>query len=1412
MRWRRGHQEKATRRLATLVALLLTGYVAAQAPVPAGDPNAGGPAVDVYLNDSFDAADAIERAGRLVEQQQFGEAAALLQGACDRFGDRLVEIEPDLYVGLRRLISDRIAAWPPAGMATYRRLYERTGGRALQESAALDLFERLDVLESYFCLPTAPAAADAIALTALEQGNVPLARRLWQDVLDRHPDRASYTATFGGKLALLIAIEGRRADADAAVERILAGHPDASVDWLGRRRPLREAVADALDRSFRLEPQRAPWSTFGGSAARNLIASCPVDQPGLLWRQRFDDSVSQGIERSGDDRQSSRLHDGDRDRLISISPIATQSMIIAQRGPVIVALDRTSGRVLWEHTDDAVPPPRAEDFDSISPAWYAPTYASGRVYAAVTRIAPAYFDLTSEHTASALLCLDARRGERIWRADQERFADVLEDITFDTAPIVAHGHVYIIARRRRTFDFEDCYLYRFRASDGAFEERTHLGSASTGLTGRGRAAAAMAAMRGERIYVATNLGTVACVSAGDGEVRWLRLYERSEDPSRRLTHRQLRPWHHNAPILDGDRVFVLPLDGDVLLALDAGSGALIDSVDVAPWGAAVTLLGLHDDVLYAVGDRVLAFDVRERRLVWTADLPDPTAVGGRGLALDDRLLIPMHDGLSTYRLIDGRRSDAPWDASGRGGNLLPLDDMLIVAGDEAVSAYVRKQTIWSQLQASMAAAPNDPIPALEFAETALRGGDWVEAEEALIEAVRRMDAAPAAPASETATRVFGDVLATAEALIDRGGITVARLDVLFDLAQRFALTAADHLRYRLRFAAWFETLAEPQRAVRLYQQILLDRSLRDLPAGDAPDAGQADVLARSEIAHLIRQHGRSVYASFDADADRALAAATAAGDEAGMIRIVQVYPNAQAAPRAVIARGDLHLTATDALAAARLYREAYYGYLELVDRPNLIRRIADAYEKAGRRTDAWLWLSKAAREFPSAVIDVGARRLTFREYAARLDSVRRQIEPSRPRVALPLDHRFTRTFDADVALLAPRFVEAPSMTWTRFWTFSRDGLRGHDPRTGQDAWDTALPVHAPPELLLQRADAAVFATRYVLLALDPSDGRKLWSLGQPPPELEDEHGDWEHLPAWTAFDVAGDLLVGVRRGGEITAVDLTTGDVRWSRRLDPPPDDRIAASRDYVAFDARGESGKTGICVLDAATGDDVAVLDASALPRIDQLSITLDGQVLAFAADTVAAFDPDSGRRRWVVETGGRIRNASIQADVDGLYMSADGRAITKLSLVDGAVLWRSPPLTPRRETGLNLSLQDGNLIVATSQSINALDGISGQLLWHGTTPDDPNFTFRAVTGAYVLVLHEPGEGTAEPVLIAYDHRNASGLVPADGGVLRLDGVAEPRALVVTQDAVVVQDRQTITGWSNTGSTQPARPTGQRP
>jgi len=1419
-----------------LVWCVAAGFQDGPVPDEADDRIADRAPTDVYLNDSFDARDAIAQAKRFCDLGRWSQAATILQDASDRFGDRLVRVADGRYVGLRRHISMLIARWPGRGMDAYRRLYDRAAGKAFESARARrEIEELLIAFEAYFCTSAAAAEADLIAQRAIEAGNLALAQRVYRAVIDDHPDGRRYATAYRAKLSILASMRQDAARAAELAEQVLAGDPTATVWWKDTDRPLAELNEEIL-REFAEVGRSADaevWPTFGGHVSRNRAIACAVDEPGLLWR--VPGLAGRGDESPGEpeDDYTARIRDSERARLLSVNPIITTDLVIAQHGGSVLAIHRLCGTVAWRFDEVPAVSSRYDELDGAAPGWDCPTFHDGRVYVSISGEPPPSYSFASSRASCALVCLEAATGKLLWRTDGGNAGEALEEITFDSSPIVANGRVFLVGRRRRSFGFEDCYLYRFRACDGVYERRTHLGSASTGSFGYHRATTTIPSLSGDLVFVCTNLGSIAAVCADDGSVRWLRLYRRAEDASqlRRGTIRETRPWHYNAVICDGDRLVCLPIDGKDVLVMNQADGSVLDRIPTEQIGRAETMLGVRNGVLYTVGDEVVAYDLAEvgqdersetcrdladvgqdersetcrdladSKKVWSATLPPGLPVYGRGVLVEDRLLLPTRGGLSAYRIDDGRRSDAPWDARGRGGNLVATPKMLLVAGDATIRAYVRKQTIWDGLRAKMAAAPDDPAPALDFAETALRDGDQHEALTALNEAARRAEADDQPIDATIRRRMFDDSLVVAEALVGRRPVDGDDLDRLFEHAQRWAPDALAHLTYRLRFAEWFERFDQPKRAVRLYQQILLDRSLRRLPTpGPAESRVDASEHARKRISGLIDQHGPPVYSVFEESAQRLLQAGRAAADRQTLIRVVETYPNSNAAPQAIITRGDLLVAKGEAENAAKLFRLAYYGYLDQIDRPELIRKIADAYEQSGRVADAYLWLAKAAREYPTALIEVNGRKQTFHQYGLRLAHVRDAVEPSRPSIDLPLEHAYVKTFDEGVALLPPRFSHAPSADWSRFYVYAGGGVKAFEPSTGTPLWPAPAPVHAAPELLIATDEIALFATRYQLIGLDADTGTIRWKEGTPPPELDDENRDWEGLPVFVAHEMHGDFLVSVREGGPVQCVNVSGGDVRFRSTPDPPPAERIAISKDWIVYEAT-RNGRATVEVLNAADGKPARTITVDEQDRIERLLVTIDGQVLLITAQSIIAYDLDTARRRWAISPGGRIRNAAVLLDIDGLYLSSDGRHVAKYGLGDGSRSWQSGRLTERGDFTMTFVLQNSNLIVSTQRSVQALDRVSGQILWRGTTPDRPQFTYHMPTRSYFLVLDIPPAADGRtPTLFCYDHRNASGLLPRDGGVLTLAGLDDVIQVLATDGALVVQSGDSIHVWRRNG------------
>jgi hypothetical protein len=87
---------------------------------------------------------------------------------------------------------------------------------------------------------------------------------------------------------------------------------------------------------------------------------------------------------------------------------------------------------------------------------------------------------------------------------------------------------------------------------------------------------------------------------------------------------------------------------------------------------------------------------------------------------------------------------------------------------------------------------------------------------------------------------------------------------------------------------------------------------------------------------------------------------------------------------------------------------------------------------------------------------------------------------------------------------------------------------------------------------------------------------------------------------------------------------------------------------------------------------------------------------------------------------------------------------------------------------------------------------------LWRGTTPDLPHFVGRFVTESYVMAVNvgdelEDGQSTA----YFYDLRNASGLIPRDGGACKLGRLEQLRAILVADGALLIQTGSTLRGWT---------------
>ncbi len=1352
---------------------------------------------DVHLNDSLEAADAIATATQLTRRHRWEQAATLLQRTADAPGDKLVRVSAGYYVGVRAHVANLIADWPPEGIEAYRTLFEADMRDALDDLSGERVANRLlPLLDRYFCTAAAGELVDIIGQLAIESGDLALAKRVYQRASDRHPD----SPALGLRWNRMLAVASRVDDPAGALPEGV--DPAAPIRWMGESRPLKDALA-SIARNFARGPARGAdsqpdWPIFGGSPSRNRAANSRVDELGLLWRFHLHDNVG----RSPDGREfATDMDHGSETDELSVQPVVSGGRVVIQQFRDLVALHRNTGTELWRFRADAGVAAEFDELEDRPPGWDSPTVHNGRVYATLPGDVVPYYGFESARSVTELLCLDLDSGRVIWRSNQDTHGESFTELHFDSSPIVANGRVYVVGRRRRSFGFEDCYLHCFEASDGTPVFRTHLGSASTGTFGSRQATMGIPTLVGDTVYVATNLGSVAAVSANTGTVRWLRLYKRDLGAASRSTAwpaDAIDPWEFNPVLVSGDRLVCLPNDSSTLLVLSRADGRLLHAAPLADLSELRTLFGIRDGVLCGSGSEVVCYDVASGTLRWTSPFTREEVPIGRGTWVGDRLLVPTEADLLSIDAANGARTSLPWNTDAEPGNLVALPDRLIVAGGSTVSVYVRKSEIWAALHERMAASPDDPAPALDLAEVAFGSGETQQAIEALGQAVARAGNFAVALEPDLKRRLFGDAVTFAKKLALQSALEPDALDTLFGYASQCPPDRADHVAYRLAFASLFEDADTPERSLRLYQQILRDRSLRGFAPATNSSAGEpAGALAQERIAKLIERHGRKIYAPYETEAAQLLQRAIDVTDTDMLRLVAEAFPNANAAPVAVIEHGRLLSKAGQPTAAANQFATAYHRYPRQVDRPTLMRLIADAYEQANKPESAYLWLTKAAREHPNALIEVQGKRVTFGEYRDRLSSARKQVVPSRPSIPLPLDRHETRELLDGAALMTPRFDDVPVCDWSRYFLLTPAGVSAASAADHEALWATPAPVPLGSELLIGLSGVALFASADEVLGLDASTGRRIWSVGTPRDQAVEGNDDWEDRQSLRTHVMWGHRLISAFDDGTVVCLDALTGRTLWSFDAGPAPAGPIAATDSGIVYHDTQE-GRAVLYCLDPNDGSLISRIETLESGTVEEVFVTLDGRVILATSHTVSAYDMETGRRRWQTDLQSRVQRATLLLDVDALYLSDDGRRMTKLSLEDGHVLWESQRLTTRGETGLAARLQDGTIIVGSLSSVTGVDAVTGMTLWDGTTPAGPHFAAMLLTDRYVLAVNVPDPiREAASTAYFYDHRNASGVIPTDGGARELGRLDNVREIIAVNGSVLIQDGSTLHIWT---------------
>ena len=590
----------------------------------------------------------------------------------------------------------------------------------------------------------------------------------------------------------------------------------------------------------------------------------------------------------------------------------------------------------------------------------------------------------------------------------------LRALDFSGSPLVVGESVYVLGRGGKNYTSEDCYVLCFDVNTGAYKWSCFIASSNTATAYAGAAAAAATdtlshlAYSSGRVYVLTNVGACAALDAYAGTISWLNIYPR--DPAvleqgmawRGMGRMQVgvggtssRPWEYNPVVVRDGKVFILPTDSKHLIVYDAGTGAEIkriptaeirqqvsDSPQIGDTALPAALLAVDgNQAILSGGFSVYCVDWTRPAgdlLVWHC--PFGTTVRGRGFVTADSVFVctdisndanrlrpgnPIkgHGALWRIDRASGKRTESyppkrDWDAGEGPGNVLVSGDQVVVATARAVHVYADMTLATKRLDDDVAAAPTDAAPRLRYAEVMFNAGRIPVGMAKLDETVQLLGGPKSMRSGPDRDRLFSDCISFAlKRQREMGGDVdagIADVNRLYDLAAAAADGDGQQVNYRMsraKFNRDFVQEGSLAAAVRLYQEILTSDRLRTVPLTAQDDAGAGTTQAAIVAERLIGEVKKLRPQAYEAVEKLAGEALEAAGSDPALLRkVAESYPNAAAAPKAMMAAAAAFESRADYRMAVYTLRQAYGKFGDAAEKPALLEAMARNYLAMPDRT------------------------------------------------------------------------------------------------------------------------------------------------------------------------------------------------------------------------------------------------------------------------------------------------------------------------------------------------------------------------------------------------------------------------------------------------------------------------------
>ncbi len=1281
-----------------LVAVALGVLNVAAQSAPAQQPQM--PENPVFVADSPVALEALARVNELVAAGNVDQAARQLQRLIDTEASALVPVEGDaaLHVALRARVQDVLLA-QPALLQRYRALFDASAEDLLGQG-------KLAQVERAFFLTPAGLTATV---------------RLTHEQIDQ--------ARFNGALLMLAQLRahpdaGKRSEVAAAAARLA--------------RYTRGELIESLCKQWGAAPE-APAAAAPDSAQRPVFSPLGGGQPGVLagdrgpmvakplWSAAFGDEQALNGERGAMAVDTNDpLPPMARD--LRSFPVATADIIYSASGRYISAFERLTLRPLWKA--DPLKAAGVEAEVNVDPdlrgrrAWRATPSAiedisTVTVVDGLVLATPGADRSSGEEGAEQLVALDARTGELRWARRVDEYdpqlvrAHVRGAVLADEGTIVLSCRKWSPASRLSAVYLVGVDLYSVEprwtamvASAGSLPYMPNPHICDGGV------------IDGGVVYRVDRVGVMGAYEVGTGRPVWVRRYapESSMDGSG-----QLGAWEMNVPVVVGGSVYVVTPNGASIDRLDRATGRITGTMPTAELGGASYVLRAGERLVVVSEGRVLVVPLDKfgdaGAMVSSERFAKP-GIRGRVTVVGGRIAVPLVSGVALIdpanpaaraRMID---LDNP-------GNVLVLDEQMVVADDARLHAYFDWTTADTALTRMIEKSPMDPAPPAALAEFAYRAGRSDRMIFAIDAARRAMATVPPGEALEAQRARLVQVLQTAIDQFQRpvagaGGehtappVPADQIATLIDRLGEMASGPTERAGHTLMLGLSQQRGGRLVEAIDTYQKVLADTQLAQ-SAWDPRGVGtQAGGEATRRIEAIVREHGVPVYASFEKQAIDAAAKLPTDPPLGEIESLARRYPLASVSP-------SLWLRVASAYQQQGLPRaEARALELGLQSAARLPKPPAAAGELAGRlvenlrKRDLLAAAGDTLRHIQATFPGIG---LTVSGVALDTDQLRKMMAQELagqrrwPRVGVPTASAALPQKLVGWALMEPQIV--PSRGYNPWYLamqhedgrvaiFGRKpGEPGAESEPLQQLWTSKGDVRAT--LLKADQRAALFwvqtETSGLLSRVDPVAGAVAWKSepfaayfpAQPRPPTREGRFEGYVQVAGLGYRPAGEVVVTtddhsvamVERTGRCVLLDADSGQQLWTANLAIHRvfDSDMIGGQLIVAGerDMRGPGGALigatpVVLVIDARTGAVQREITPVGGP-VRRVVFTERGDLILLLSTSVMCADPENGQPVWRIAQ--QPTAAAVEAGVLGerLLLMAEDRTLWQAGLADGQV-----------------------------------------------------------------------------------------------------------------------------------------------